>query len=624
MPGPGGEANEFERLKAVLFSPEAARLASAEAQLEELGAWVGDAPRLEAATAKILVEAMRRTEASRHRELAAAIAPVVVAAIRAEISNSRDMMVEALYPITGRLVSAAVANAFRELLETINQRLDALLSSAQWRLRLRALATGRSVAEIALAEARAQTYERILLLERGSGRLLALWRPDARHEDNPELVSGMVAAISEFASSVLSEHHGELRSLDLGASQVYLRASSRTILAAQMLGPADRKAQKRIDDGFVDLVTRRDRGEEIGENDLADLARSPDAAKVGARGSKLRLALVALVALAALGWGLKDPLFRWRKGREIDAAFAKGLAAHPELSAYPLSLRKNWTAGTVTASGLSGSPAATARLLAELAPAASPLTVTPQIEYVATTAELDSARRALADETTALRQAQTQLQQRTGSDRLDVAGKIASFDASVAALNLRLEQTNANAAAHVKSLTDAEVEARENEARRLAQDIDSGKVKLALAERSLADLKTALAGVQAGLADPRRRIAEAAGAEIVWFGERDDLADASAAAQTLDRLSAAIAATGEGVRIVGYADETGIGQGNVQISRQRAEKIQDMLVARGVPPEKLRSVGRGAQVPIVNAAGAQQFRNRRVTFEPLFPQEEAR
>lgn len=623
MPGPGGDANEFERLKSVLFSPEAARLAAAESQLEDLENWVGDAPRLEAATAEILVEAMRRAEASRHRELAAAIAPVVVAAIRAEISNSRDMMVEALYPLTGRLVTAAVSNAFHELLETINQRLEALLSSAQWRLRLRALVTGRSVAEIALAEARATTYERILLLERGSGRLLALWRPDGGHEDNPELVSGMVAAISEFASSVLSEHHGELRSLDLGASQVYLRASSRTILAAQMLGPANRRAQKRIDEGFVDLVARRDRGEEIGESDLAALARLSATPKAAARRSRLRLAVIAFVALAALAWGLKDPFYRWRKGREIDAAFDQALAANPQLSAYPLSLHKDWAAGTVTPRGLSNDAAATKRLLVQLTSAAAPLTVTPKIDFVATAAELEAARRGLVSETTALREGEAQLQQRIGADRFDAAGRIGNLEADLAALKLKLDKMNAEVATGLKGLKEAEVEARESEAGRLAQEIASGRAKVAAVEQSLAELQAALAGIRTSLAEPRHLIAEAAGAEIVFFGERDELADPDAAAKALDRLSAAISATGEGVRIVGYADESGINQGNIQISRQRAAKVQELLVARGVPLERLRSVGRGAQAPIVNATAEQQLRNRRVTFEPLFPLEEA-
>src|SRR6202035_5313196 len=118
----GGQAGEIDKLKSLLFSPEAAGLDAAEAQIEGLESRVGDARRLEAATAEILVEAFRRAEIARHRELAAAVAPVVVAAIRSEIHNSRDMMVEALYPITGRRGSAGVAYAHRGAVATINQR----------------------------------------------------------------------------------------------------------------------------------------------------------------------------------------------------------------------------------------------------------------------------------------------------------------------------------------------------------------------------------------------------------------------------------------------------------------------------------------------------------------------
>ena len=51
MSATGGEANEFERLKTLLFSPEASRLSEAESHIEGLENWVGDAKRLEAATA---------------------------------------------------------------------------------------------------------------------------------------------------------------------------------------------------------------------------------------------------------------------------------------------------------------------------------------------------------------------------------------------------------------------------------------------------------------------------------------------------------------------------------------------------------------------------------------------
>ena len=280
MAAPGGQAGEIDKLKALLFSPESARLAAAEAHIDALESRVGDAPRLEAATAEILVDALRRAEVAQHRELAAAIAPVVVAAIRSEIHNSKDMMVEALYPITGRLVAAAVANAFRELIESINRRLDALVSTNQWKLRVKSLTSGRPMAEIALSQAMGANFQRILLFERGSGILLANWSANAGRADNPELISGMIAAISEFAASVLSSQHGELRTLDLGASQVFLRASSQIVLAAETAGDLSRNDQHALDAAFLDLVDRHDRGETIGPADLAALGEHFDGARL--------------------------------------------------------------------------------------------------------------------------------------------------------------------------------------------------------------------------------------------------------------------------------------------------------------------------------------------------------
>lgn len=589
MPAPRGEADEFERLKTVLFSPEAARLAAAESQIEELGNYVGDAGRLEAATAEILAGALRRAETARHRELAAAIAPVVVAAIRAEIHNSRDMMVEALYPITGRLVAAAVANAFRELLDTINQRLDAMMSTNQWRMRFRALATGRPLAEIALAAAQASNYQRILLLERGSGKLLAMWRPNGGREDNPELVSGMVAAITEFASSVLSEQHGELRSLDLGASQVYLRASPSIILAAEKLGAADRKAQTRLDAGFVDLVARRDHGDKIGESDLAKLAETSAAPATRARPSKGRWVILGLVALLALGWGLKGPLYRWRKTQQIDAAFAGVLKADPSLLSYPMSLHEDWNAGTVTIRGLAGSQAAAQTVTGAVAPAATPLSLVNQLAVVATAAEAKVLR----------------------DGQADLSDRIARLDADLSAL----KQTPAlpSADAMRQSVTDD-----------LARRPDAGTTELAAVETRLEALKSALGGLQARLDAPRLRIAEAAGAAVVWFGDGEALADPAAADRALAALAQTIRETGEGVRVVGYADESGGAQGNVEISRARAAKVVKLLVERGAPGALLRSVGRGAQTPIADQARDSSSHNRRVTFEPLFAQETAR
>ena len=145
MAAAAGQNREIEQLKTLLFQPEATRLTSLEADLDSLQRYVGNADRLETATAGILVEALERAEVNRPRELASAIAPVVVSAIRSEIKNSREQMIEALYPIVGRLVSAAVANAFRELVASLEQRINSLTSAQLWVGRVKSLVTGRPI-----------------------------------------------------------------------------------------------------------------------------------------------------------------------------------------------------------------------------------------------------------------------------------------------------------------------------------------------------------------------------------------------------------------------------------------------------------------------------------------------
>jgi outer membrane protein OmpA-like peptidoglycan-associated protein len=569
MPASGGEASEFERLKTLLFRPESDRLSAAERQLQDLRGWIGDPSRLESATAQVLIEAFRRAEVARHRELAMAVAPVVVAAIHSEIQNSRDKMVEALYPITGRLVAAAVAAAIRDLSALINQRLE-IVSFNHLRLRFRAAITGRSVAEIALAEARDGSFARILLLERGSGRLLAHWRPVDAADDNPDLISGLIAAISEFAAAVLADKHGELRTLDLGTSQVFLRASSRVILAAETLGAIGARQRLELEAGFLALVERHDRGETLGEADLAALAPKPQPTKAK-RSRKARFATFAIIGVLALVFALRGPVHRWLKNARIEAARERALADDPALANYPLTITEDWKSDTVIVRGLAGAAEPVDRLVADLGAAAAPMKVVSQVEILATHSELADARAALARDAAALAKFQTALDARA---------------AATAARDRR---------------DDADRATLESQGQALRADI---------------------ANIQAALSEPRRVIADAASRAVVLFGERDALADPTAAAKTLDALAEAIRRTGVGARVIGYADESGTAAGNVEFSRARAAKAAKMLVERGVTSDKLVVVGRGAQNPIADAPDP-HLRNRRVTFEPLYPDEPA-
>jgi outer membrane protein OmpA-like peptidoglycan-associated protein len=417
MAAPGGEKENFEKLRALLLGDSFARLESIETQARRLDAYVGDKSRLEAATADILVEAFRRAEIAHHKELARAVAPLVVAAIQSEIKNSKEMMVEALYPITGRLVTAAVANAFRDLVESLNQRIDAMVSTDVWRLRFRALATGRSLAEVALADAESASVKHALLLERGSGRVLASWPPQTAANDHDELTSGLIAAITEFAATVYADRGGELRMLDLGSSHVFLRASGRVIAAAEFAGKLSPARERRLDEAFLKIVEAHEKDE-----------RTPSAAALGDElgealkeeptkpASKTPLIVVGCAMAALALWAAFDPALRALRDYRINKAYARALKAHPGLADFPLRLEINHEDQRVVLRGLSADETEPQALLDAIALEALPYGVERDVKTVATTAELrEESQRSQAQ----LARAQADLEQsRASLDRL--------------------------------------------------------------------------------------------------------------------------------------------------------------------------------------------------------------
>lgn len=67
------------------------------------------------------------------------------------------------------------------------------------------------------------------------------------------------------------------------------------------------------------------------------------------------------------------------------------------------------------------------------------------------------------------------------------------------------------------------------------------------------------------------------------------------------------------VTVIGHTDLVGSDADNDALSRQRAETVKAMLVARGVPAEQVTAVGRGSREPLVTTAdGVAEERNRRV------------
>ena len=75
------------------------------------------------------------------------------------------------------------------------------------------------------------------------------------------------------------------------------------------------------------------------------------------------------------------------------------------------------------------------------------------------------------------------------------------------------------------------------------------------------------------------------------------------------------------IQIVGHTDSTGSDSVNNPLSVERAQSVRDYLAARGVPPQRISTEGRGSYQPIAdNNSESGRARNRRVEIYLAEPQ----
>lgn len=385
-----------ERLKELLFDNEAQALADLARRLEAVAAHdakaradlaaelkikidqvmerAGSAERFTASVAEVLDEALRRAEVAKHSELSLSIAPLVVSTIKTELKNSQDEMVEALYPITGRLVKAYVASAIKDLTEDMNRRLE----QNPVMLRLQSLATGRSVAELALAGTQDFELLELFLIRRGSGELVAHW-PEAA-SGREQLLSGVLAAVNAFANEAFAADEASLRQIDLGEETVYLRGSQIYLLAAKCSGTAPKGVEQALDDAFLAAIEK-----ELGSSETTVHADSAqDQAKLlAALGSELKervdeqkralsrpagnplktlAAVILLPLLAWLGWSYYAD---FANGRTRDAA-TRVIASTAAMRGYPARLEATRQGRTLRIAGLAPSQSVKDKVLSRL------------------------------------------------------------------------------------------------------------------------------------------------------------------------------------------------------------------------------------------------------------------
>ena len=565
------------RLKELLFDKESRELNVLTQRLEEVATRAGTDASFRSSVAATLEGALRDAEAANHRQVSDALAPLVVRTVRTEVEANSDALPGKLYPHIGVMVRDYVRSAIRDLMEDINQRLEDGLTKNRLSLRLRSWTTGRSMAELALADTGRFEVDELHFIRRGSGELLAHWnrstpeRAEGGQLDGRDaLFGGMLTAMTAFIEEVYEADKAGLRTIDFGGHTIYLRGSPLHLLAAKCRGHAGAGVQTLLDEEFLRTL-------EAGGTtpDLAALAASLEAgiterqAKVredqrrsGMRPLRFLLWLLAVALATFFGW----QGYVTYKTDTLQAAVDRVIAGTPALKGYPTRAEVARGGARIDVSGLAPSGDIRSDLLKRLHDIAPAAVVTERISIV------------------------------PGSESADLAMDAIRTRERIAGLEARLEAIAATLGGMNASLdTMARSAAVSSELQSIRNEI------AALAPKP----------------DPRVDLERWLQTHAIFFA--DDTAY-SAPARTdaaLDALASLMRRTDVVVRIIGYTDERGTTDRNLPLALARADRVAADLVRRGIDTSRLRTVGRTAVLDISQRSGSSSP-NRRVVFEPIF------
>lgn len=133
------------------------------------------------------------------RRLTEAIQPSVETAITTSVRRNPKPLADALFPVIGPAIRKAIAHTLGAMLDSLNRTVEHSVSIKALRWRLVAWRTGRPFAEVVLLNTLIYRVEQAFLIHARTGLLLQHVTAESVATQDPDMVSGMLTAIRDFA-----------------------------------------------------------------------------------------------------------------------------------------------------------------------------------------------------------------------------------------------------------------------------------------------------------------------------------------------------------------------------------------------------------------------------------------
>lgn len=165
------------------------------------------------------------------------VGDVLAQSVQHAVRRNPRPLADALFPVIGPALAKAVRSALGEMVQSLNQVAATSLSLRAWSWRWEALRTGRPFAEVALLRSLVFRVERVFLVHRPTGLLLA--HVGAAAAQDTDLLSGMLTAIQDFVKdSFTGDESSQLDELQAGEHRIVVEQGPHAFVAAVVRGIA--------------------------------------------------------------------------------------------------------------------------------------------------------------------------------------------------------------------------------------------------------------------------------------------------------------------------------------------------------------------------------------------------
>ncbi len=147
------------------------------------------------------------------------VAPIVEKTVERSVANHSEQFTSILYPLVGSLVRKSVSAFLSQFIERTNDIIENALSPKGLKWRFQAWQAGVSYSQFVAAQTYVYKVEQVLLIHRDTGILLKSVAADVSQDNDADLISSMLSAISDFVADSFSpnveeQHLGEIKTDD--------------------------------------------------------------------------------------------------------------------------------------------------------------------------------------------------------------------------------------------------------------------------------------------------------------------------------------------------------------------------------------------------------------------------